>query len=351
MTRVGIIGCGGIARFHCEGYERAGAQVVHACDVRREAARDVAERCGARCSTDYRTLLDDPEVELVSVCTTAGTHREICLAAVDAGKGVVCEKTLTENPADAAKVVRAAAESGAFLATAYMKNFFPAVRKAAELLADMGPITSLYARTFQPSAGVWADPLPTGMLEHPSPPVRKYGGGALVCGGSHVLNLVHRFAGRPERVSARMQSRDGLDFDVQACALLHLPGGGSCHFEAMWHPMAAIGYERNGWDERFEINTPAGRLEIYTVLWHRPESNGVLLVHHDAASGRMTEHRFEPVNVFDVEMAEMLRAFEAGETPSPSGVDGYVVDELIAHVAESAARDGETLDVQWRDRA
>ena len=92
MTRVGIIGCGNISRFHHEGYAKAGAQIVHVADMRKEAADAVATRYGARASTDYRAVLDDPQVQLVSVLLPSSLHSEVCLAAIKAGKGGWCAR-------------------------------------------------------------------------------------------------------------------------------------------------------------------------------------------------------------------------------------------------------------------
>ncbi len=349
MTGIGIIGCGGISRFHYEGYEKAGARIAHVCDVRREAAQAVGERYHARVSTDFRAVLDDPQVELVSVLTPASTHREVCLAAIAAGKGVVCEKTLTDNPADSAEIARAADRAGVFCATAYMKRFFPAAQQAKRLLAEMGPVVSLYARTWQPFRELWNETLPEWTAERPSSPVKSYGGGALVCGGSHILDLVHWYAGRPTRVCGHVRTRTGLDFDMATNALLWLPEGAAGHFEAHWHPLRFAGYERNGWDERLEINTPTGRLDLYTVLWHSPDRCPALLVHQDADSGRVTEYRYPAVNAFHVEMAEMLRCFEAGEQPQPSAWEGYVVDQLIATITASAQAE-QALEVEYEDQ-
>lgn len=348
MTRVGIVGCGSISHFHHEGYHRAGASVAHVCDLRREAADQTAALYGAKATTDYHQLLADPEVDLVSVCTISSAHKEIVLAAIAAGKGVVCEKTLSDNPADSFEMAQAADKAGVFLATAYMKNYFPATQQAMRLLAEMGPVTSLHARTWQPYAMLWEDELHPVLRERPSVIARNYGGGVLVCGGSHILDLIHHIAGRPTRVCGQLQSREGMDVDRQANALLWLRDGGMAHFEAFWHPMRHAGYERNGWDERLEINTPAGRLNLSTVLWDHPTRNGALLVHEDAVSGKTTEYRYPAVNPFDIEMAEMVRRFEAGEPGYPSGWDGYVVDELIATIT-AGSEQGQVLAMRWRD--
>ncbi|HEY3376616.1 MAG TPA: Gfo/Idh/MocA family oxidoreductase [Armatimonadota bacterium] len=346
MIQVGIIGCGNIARFHYEGYERAGAQIAHVCDVRREAAEKVGSRYGSRVSTDYRELLADPAVQLVSVTSIASSHKEICLAAIAAGKGVVCEKTLTDNPQDSAEVARAAEQAGVFFATAYMKRYFPATQQAKALLADMGEIISIYARSWQPW-NLWTTPMEERYLTHPSAVRQAYGGGVLVCGGSHILDLIHYFGGRPTQVCGQLHIRDGMDFDNQANAMLWLPNG-IAHFETCWHPLGYAGLERNGWDERLEINATGGRLDLYTVRWDHPLNNGALLVHQDAVTGRTTEYRYQPMNPFDAEMAEMLRRYTAGEPATPSAWDGYVVDELIAQITASAEQNA-VMPIDWKD--
>jgi len=348
MINVGIIGCGSISRFHYEGYELAGARIAHVCDMHAPAAEAVGARYGAAVSTDYRAVLDDPQVQLVSVLTPAATHKEICLAAIAAGKGVVCEKTLSDHPADAAAIARAADRAGAFCATAYMKRYFPALQQAKALLAEMGPIISIHARSWQPW-DLWNGELGADFLTHPSSVFQRYGGGVLVCGGSHILDLLHWLGGRASRIAGDVHVRAGMDIDNQANALLWLEQGGIAHFEACWHPLRFAGYERNGWDERLEINTVSGRLDIYTVYWCTPEKNGALLIHQDAATGRTTEYRYPAVNPFHLEMAEMLRRYRAGETPMPSAWDGYVVDETIAHIVRAAAQ-GAVVPVTWQDR-
>ncbi len=347
MVRIGIIGCGQISKFHYEGYAKAGAKIAHVCDLRPDVGRPVADRYGAKFSTDYRALIGDADVDLVAVLTTAASHREICLAAMAAGKGVVCEKTLSDTPAVSAEIARAAEQAGTFFATAYMKRFFPAAIQARKLLDGMGQIISVYARSFQPW-NLWTAPLPQGFLEKPSHLVRNYGGGAVVCCGSHVVDLIHWLAGRPTRIAGQLHHPPGADFDIQANAMMWMEQGGVVHFETCWHPLKTIGLEHNGWDEKVEITTVTGRLEFSTVVWNNPV-NPALLVHHDDASGKTVEYRYEAMNPFDAEMAEMVRRFEAGEKGLPSAWDGYVVDEILAAIVASA-RQNTLVEMKWRDR-
>ena len=89
-VRVGVIGTGGIARTHLEGYRSAGVDIVALCDVdaivlaERQQSWEVAAGY-----TDYHDLLADPDVDAVSVCTPNATHHAITLDAARSGKHVL----------------------------------------------------------------------------------------------------------------------------------------------------------------------------------------------------------------------------------------------------------------------
>lgn len=91
-----IIGCGVVAPSHAAGYARIpGVRLRWACDLVAEKARKLAERYGIeRTTCDYRDVLADPDTHAVSICTDHASHAEIAVAALDAGKHVLCEKAL-----------------------------------------------------------------------------------------------------------------------------------------------------------------------------------------------------------------------------------------------------------------
>jgi len=151
----GVIGCGNISRFHFSGLEKAGARVKWVCDLNEAAARPWADRFGARYTADYQDLIVDAEVNLVDVTAHSSVHKEICLAAIAAGKPVVCEKTLAVNADDALEIVRAAEAAGTIFYTSYMKRFIPAMEQARALLPSLGTITSTYLRAYQPWGDLW----------------------------------------------------------------------------------------------------------------------------------------------------------------------------------------------------
>jgi predicted dehydrogenase len=97
--RVGIIGCGVIAPTHAECYRKiAGVELAWACDLIEDKARALADKYQIeKVTVDYRDVMADPSVTCVSVCTDHASHAPISVAALKAGKHVLCEKALTSS--------------------------------------------------------------------------------------------------------------------------------------------------------------------------------------------------------------------------------------------------------------
>ncbi len=348
---VGVIGCGGIARFHFAGLEKAGARIKWVCDIKPEAAKPWAEKFGAKATADFRKVTRDPAVEAVFVTTFSAFHKEICLDAIDAGKAVVCEKTLAENADDALAIVTRAKEKGTLFYTSYMKRFVPAVEQAKALMPSLGRILSMHIRAHQCWGDLWAgNPEPGSFMHAPpggtSEVVRRYGGGILVCGGSHILDLVNHFMGRPTRLFATLVKPSDMDYDLHATALMETPNG-SVSVEALAHPLGGIGFLRDGWDERFEITGSAGRLELFSASWDQFDHKASLLTHYDNESRSVREYRYAPASPFERADAFFLAQISANRQGPQSALTGYEADELIAHIRKSAA-EGRAVDVGWR---
>ncbi|MCU0771123.1 MAG: Gfo/Idh/MocA family oxidoreductase [Verrucomicrobia bacterium] len=339
----GIVGCGSIARFHFNGLAKAGARVAHVADLNEAVAQPYAERFGARLSKDYRAVIADPEITAVSVLTSSRFHHEICRAALAAGKDVICEKTMMDNAREAEDTVRAVAASGRLFFTAFMKRFFPAARKAKELVPQLGRVFSATVRSFQP----WGDLYTLTSDKGYEWILANYGGAVLKCAGSHMLDLAMFLLGRPESLYAHLDFLPGSRLDRKAVAVLQYPGGMTATFEAAVHPLQKIGPARDAWDEGIEINGVHGRLTLRTVMWDQPERNAASLVHYDNATGSATEHRFDIVNPFDEEMKYFAECLEKRVPGRPGVVDGFHVDAVIEAMMQSAEqRSAITLD--WK---
>lgn len=126
MVKCGIIGCGVIAPTHIEGYQRLdNACVVHISDLIPERMTALGDKYGiAKRSQDYRDLLADPEVELVSVCTDHASHAQIVKDVLEAGKHVICEKSAARVPEDIHTMLNAAKAHPELVASGIFQHRF-----------------------------------------------------------------------------------------------------------------------------------------------------------------------------------------------------------------------------------
>lgn len=342
--KFGIIGCGSISRFHFNGLQKAGAEIVHIADINEKAAKPYAEKFGTRFSTDYNAVINDPEVTVVSVLTSSKFHKEICLAALKAGKDIICEKTMMNDADEAEVVVKAALASGKLFFTAFMKRFFPAAMKAKELISGLGVLYSAQVRSYQNWGINFYD---MENADEYKGILSNYGGAAIKCAGSHMIDMTLNLLGRPRSVYAHIDYVPNSRFDRKATALFEYEGGLVANFETAIHTLKKVGYERNSWDESIQINGVNGRIELLTVMWDHPENNSALLVHYNNEKETSTEYRFDITNPFDVEMKYMYDCLEKGEQGYPNVIDGFNVDVIIKSMVESSEKKASVV-VNWR---
>ena len=215
-----IIGCGSISRFHFAGLEKLGAKIAHVVDVDSDRARECAKRFDARASADYRDALKDSNVSVVNILTPTRHHLEMCLAAMAAGKDVICEKTLANSQEEACQIAKAAREAGVLFFTAYMKRFFPAVQKAKELIVSLGTLFSACVRTHLG----WGDLFQLTEPGRYEAFLDAYGGAILKCAGSHMLDLTLFLLGRPKSLYANMDYVGSSRFDRRSTVMLEYSG-------------------------------------------------------------------------------------------------------------------------------
>ena len=128
IIKVGIIGCGGIGTGkHMPSLAKVpNCEMVAFCDIIPERAEESAKKFGtpdAKVYTDYKKLLEDPEIEVVHVCTPNRSHSFITVDALYAGKHVMCEKPMAINSTEAKKMLDAANETGKKLTIGYQCRF------------------------------------------------------------------------------------------------------------------------------------------------------------------------------------------------------------------------------------
>ena len=190
MTQVAVVGAGlvGVKRaaaLHASG--RARVAVVADADAAR--SRDFAERFGCEVAAGWRAAVRHPGIQAVVVATPNDSHAAITLAAIRAGKHVLCEKPLARRPAEALRMVRAAEARGVCLKTGFNHRHFPAMLEAKALL-DAGAIgEAMYARCRYGHGGR------PGYEHEWRAQAAISGGGELLDQGVHVLDLFRWFLG------------------------------------------------------------------------------------------------------------------------------------------------------------
>lgn len=154
QLRAGVIGTGFIGPVHIEALKRLGVQVTAICGSMKNAKATAAkwgipEVYG---DYDYRAMLASPNVDVVHITSPNKVHVEQSLAALAAGKHVVCEKPLGMTAKETAKVVAAVKKKNApIFAVNYMCRFFPAVLQMRALVerGDLGQIIHVQGHFFQ----------------------------------------------------------------------------------------------------------------------------------------------------------------------------------------------------------
>ena len=152
--RAGIVGTGFIGPVHIEALKRLGVQVTAVCGSTR-SARETAEKWGipeVHGDHDHEGLVRSPNVDVVHLASPNKVHVEQALAALRAGKHVVCEKPMGMTTRETARVVAAAGRPGApVFAVNYMCRFFPAVLQMRAMVqrGDIGRVIHVQGHFFQ----------------------------------------------------------------------------------------------------------------------------------------------------------------------------------------------------------
>ena len=310
-VRFGFLGAGWIA-------QRALAPAVHAADgavLQAVAARDVDRAArlepAGRSYGDYAALLADPDVDVVYVNLSNDAHLPWTLAALAAGKHVLCEKPLGLDVDQVATMLDAAAAADRLLVEAFWYRWHPRTRRLEELLRSggLGPIRAVEAEFSFAGRG---DPRMAGNFR--LDPTR--GGGALYDVGCYALSAVHLALGADVVVGEISGEVSSLGVDLAAEVRLHRAG------PADGGPVGGPAGERVAvarcgvWDvdrQQLSVTGEAARLDFTTgeAFSNRHEPSALTITTPDR-SVRVEE--FAPVDPYRL-MVEAVSARVRGGTP------------------------------------
>lgn len=256
-VRWGILGTGKIARVFATALtETPDAQLAGVGSRNADSAADFARTFGGRAWGSYEELVHAPDVDLVYVATPHPMHYENVRLALDAGKGVLCEKAFTVNRREAEDLVRRARDKGLFLMEAMWTRFLPAFAEVRRIV-DAGEIGAV--RQVNADLGFKADLAPEHRVLNPA-----LGGGALLDLGIYPLSIALALLGPVETVLAQADIGP-TGVDEQTGILLRHEGGGmsvcSCSLRARLPSELTIAGERG----HVRMNTMFYRAQTVTV--------------------------------------------------------------------------------------
>jgi len=221
MVKVGVIGCGTIGNAaHLPAYTKnPRAELAYVCDIIPERAQKAAGEYGGKAVTDYREVLADPQVSAVSVCTPNNTHSTITVAALDAGKNVLCEKPAARCYADALVMQEAQRRSAKTLNIGVVNRFNTAVNVIKKLIdtGELGNIYHVYVsfrahRSIPGLGGAFTTK-------------EIAGGGVLIDWGVHYLDLAMYCLGDPEPKTVSSQAYSVLGRPMEDYSFLGMWAG------------------------------------------------------------------------------------------------------------------------------
>jgi predicted dehydrogenase len=375
---VGMVGYAFMGAAHSQGWRTAGhvfdlpMRPLQAAVCGRDAVavRNAADRLGwAAVETDWRALIARDDVQLVDICTPGDSHAEIAIAALEAGKHVLCEKPLANSVAEAEEMVRAAEAArarGQLAMVGFNYRRVPAVAYARTMIEQGRLGTLRHVRvTYLQDWLVDPDFPLTWRLK------REYAGsGALGDLGAHIIDLVQYLTGEPlagvsalsetfvrqrpllsgasTGLSAAAGAESGpVTVDDAAVFTGRLASGALASFEATRfaagrknaltleingaHGSLAFDLERLNELSYHDHTEPAVSSGFRRILVTEPE-------HPYLEAWWPPGHALGYEHTFVHQARDLVEAIAAGKDPVPSFAEGLQVQRVLAAVEESAAR-------------
>ncbi len=302
----------------------AGARGTDAVEVaavasrKPEAAETYAREHGIpRAYGSYEALLADPEIDAVYIPLPNALHIPWAIAALEAGKHVLCEKPLAPRAATVEQAFAVAEREGRVLSEAFMYRHHPQTQQLAELVAE-GAIGRL--RMISACFSFFTDDLANVRMS------TALEGGGLMDVGCYCVSAARLLAGEPERVSAeRALGGDGID--VAFAATLRFADGVLAHFDAglALSPRHAL-----------EVVGEAGSLYLADP-WHcaRP----AIEIHRD---GTLERIEISPADPYQLELENFCAAVE-GRAPLLLGREDAVGQARTLEALLAAAQSGQMV--------
>lgn len=344
--KVGVIGCGRVASLleadhlrphpctHAGAYQEVKeTKIVAACDINEERLHLFA-RCWDVSSLylDYCQMLEEEELDIISVCTWTDSHAEIVIAASEVGvKGIICEKPIAFNLRDANRMIKVCKKNKTKLIINHERRWDSYYRKAKELIqkGEIGELRTIVGNvlTSRPEVRDW----------HTN--YKNVGGGPLLHDGTHLMDMLDFFAGEPEWVFGHVERRN-KNISVEDMA------SGYIYFKNGVHATVEGGGLRNYFNFELDIQGSLGRILIGN------EALGMWIA--DVSPRYVGFRELKPVsfpkpeknrNIFVAGVQDIISCIKEDKESISNGEAGRRALELVMAVYESARLGGVKVEL------
>lgn len=334
MLTIGIVGTGGIARAHVDGYQRFGqeCEIVALCDPapgRAEALRAELGLDGARVYTDAAEMLAAESLDLVSVATPPSTHAALSIQALEAGADVLVEKPMAPSLEECDAMIAAARDNGRLLSVVAQNRFRDDIATLKEVLDSglAGPVTHAQVSSAWWRGTEYYDLWWRGTWE-------REGGGCTLNHAIHHLDMTLWMLGSPKAVTsvltnAAHENAEVEDLSVSVLqydrALAEVTASVVSHGEEQ----AIVVQGRNArvsqpWKVEANLANPNG------FPADEDDTERVAQIEAVAAAHRPLEHTGHAGQI-----ADMLDAVRERRRPAVDGEDGRRAIELVTAIYEA----------------
>ncbi|HEV8411409.1 MAG TPA: Gfo/Idh/MocA family oxidoreductase, partial [Gemmatimonadaceae bacterium] len=310
--KFGLIGAGRIARNQI-------APAIHAtrhATLYATASRDLDRAKSTkpyRAYDSYDALINDPEIAAVYVATHNGLHKELSIAAMRAGKHVICEKPLAMNARDCEEMLRVSESTGVLLAEAFMYRHHPQIARTQELVRSgaIGDLMTVEASFRFPLSNV--DDVRM---------VAEWGGGSLLDVGCYCVSASRLFLGdSPVAMKAMATFHPVQKVDISTIAILDYGSGR--------YAILSCGFD-SGINQKIVLSGSMGVIELNHPFKSWTGSPQIIVKTKDGDQSI----DFAPVNTFVLEVDDLAQCIVNGATPLVGPGDAIrnlkILDDLAA---------------------
>jgi predicted dehydrogenase len=332
--RIGIIGCGGIAHAHINGYRAIAGDtcnVVAGCDPDEGRLESFCDRYGvAHRFGTARELLESDEVDVISLLTPPAVRAEAIFPAAERGIHMLVEKPFAESIGDALAFVEAAEQGSATLAVNQSLRFMPDVLAAREIIAagEIGDVRVIAHDHFQNRTRTEGWRKDEERLE-------------ISIFSIHVLDRIRWLCGKlPEAVAATIRHWDeDVRGETFTALTIQFEGGAVGSMVSSWH---AFGIP----ECRLRVDGTAG--SIFSKKEAVLSDEATLTVHRLGEAAERREILLENAGTMNMgeSMALLLSAIRGGEQPHHSGRDNLQTMAIVDAAYLSASRGGARVEIE-----